>query len=127
MGLVLATCADSAVPAGEALPPQVRSVRPADGQQVQAADPGEVCINFLFQAGQGLGEAPQQRISVFFDSGDVTEDVRWATSRDVPTSEGAGCFTAPSPLAGGWHTARVAYSDVAGHQFGYGWRFEVTE
>jgi hypothetical protein len=125
--LVAATCADGTGPTGEPPPPHVRAVRPADGQQVQAAELDEVCISFLFQAGQGLGETPQQRITVFFNGGDVTREVRWTTTRDVPTSEGAGCFSPPVPLHDGWHTARVVYSDLADRQFQYEWRFRVVD
>jgi hypothetical protein len=127
VALVLAACADSAGPTGEPQPPHVRSVRPADGQEIQEAELNEVCIEFLFQAGQGLGETPQQRITVFFNGADVTPQVRWTTTRDVPASEGAGCFVPPAPLTSGWHTATAAYSDLEGHEFEYTWRFRITE
>jgi hypothetical protein len=125
--LVLAACAENAGPTGDPQPPHIRSVRPADGQHVQAAELDDVCIEFLFQAGQGLGETPQQRITVFFNGADVTSQVRWTTTRDVPASQGAGCFAPPAPLATTWHTVRTAYSDLGGHEFDYTWRFRVTE
>lgn len=114
-------------PLGEALPPHISFVRPADGET--AAEPSGFCVHFNYQFGHGLGDEPEKMIRYFLDGRNVTkETLDLATLQyGYPDPVGEPCYRSTKPLKPGWHTAKVAYTDLDREGFSYTWRFQVLE
>jgi hypothetical protein len=124
---------DDGAAIGAPFPPHITAVKPADGASVtnddlfvgQSDRGGGICVSFRFQAGSGLGDDPTSRVQLFLNNEEVTGSLQWITTEDYPPSQGGGCYTPPRTLPAGPHLVTVAYSDLAGQEFEYAWRFTV--
>ena len=114
-------------PAGNVLPPHIRSTSPVDGEEVAASAYKGFCLDFYFRAGNGMGVAPTRRIRSFLDGFNVTKKMDGFLTSDHPISSGVLCVGTDTPLSPGWHTAKVTYSDITKQKFGYTWRFKIID
>jgi hypothetical protein len=110
-------------PTGNLLPPHVQRVTPADGEMIK--NPGGICINFLFQAGRGMGYDPKRTVQMFLDGINVSKGLNGLITLDNPPSYGSLCYKPYAPLSAKWHTAKVIYSDISNTRFQYTWRFLI--
>ena len=111
-------------PSGEALPVHISYVTPKDGATISELD--KVCAFFFFQAGNGLGDKPWTRIAFFIDNTNLSSQISWSSSLDIPPSFGGFCYQPPSPFSPGWHQGKFTYQDIKGNRFRYSWNFRVV-
>jgi hypothetical protein len=110
-------------PAGYVLPPHIQKVNPADGETVIA--PRGFCVDFFFQAENGMGFDPERTLRFFLDGINVTKKVHGVVTLDYPPSGGSLCYNPDTPFSPGWHTVKVNYTDSQNQKFEYIWRFQV--
>ena len=113
----------SSGPVGDALPPHITYVSPADGQST--SDLNGFCVHFDYQAARGLDKEQQESMRYFLDGVSVTKKVYDIVSLEYPTQVGEPCFRSSQPLSEGWHTAKVSYKDRVGGRYEYIWRYQV--
>ncbi len=110
-------------PTGYVLPPHIQKVSPADGEAVIASR--GFCVDFFFQAENGMGHDPERTLRFFLDGINVTKKVHGLVTLDYPPSGGSLCYNPDAPLSPGWHTVKVTYADSKKQKFEYIWRFQV--
>jgi len=110
---------------GDTLPPDIKYVRPADGELV--GDSYGICVHFNYLAGRGMGEEPERVARYFLDGINVTKDIvdLVRLQYGYPDPVGEPCYSRHELLRSGWHTAKVTYEDISGERFEYKWRFVV--
>lgn len=125
------------VPGGvnTSLPRHLVSVTPEQESTVANADlhigedpaSGGICAGFDFTTGEGMGEDPTSRVSLFVVQEDVTGSATWQVTASQPPTGGTMCYAPPQPLEPGEVLATVRYSDSTDRQFIYNWTFTVSE
>lgn len=115
----------TAGPVTDPLPPHIRQVIPADGDQVK--ETYGFCVNFFYSAGRGIDKEQQEAMRYFIDGQEVTKLVADFEGLEYPDSVGEPCYRQSEPLSYRWHTAKVIYADHAGEAFQYRWRFQVID
>jgi hypothetical protein len=110
---------------GGTLPPHIKYVTPGDGAFVEESH--GFCAHFYYQAGRGMGSDPQKSVRYFIDGLNVTKKVHDLVRLEYgyPDPVGEPCFRQTDPLSSRWHTVKVTYTDTAGEEFEYMWRFYV--
>ena len=108
-------------PTGGTLPPHIAQVNPPDGAQVSLAR--SVCMFFFYQAGNGMGKNPSDKVVFYIDGFNKTS--RLSEMISIGGDSGSMCYDVYWSLPIGWHTAQVIYSDAKGQKFQYTWRFQV--
>ena len=108
---------------GGGLPPHVTSVSPASGAQADAALKDGLCIGFHFQSPTRMGNNPTSLIKVQLDGADISKNVLWMSTKDLPPSQGRGCYTPTTKLSSGEHAVTLSYTDEAGTSYRYDWKF----
>jgi hypothetical protein len=114
-----------AQPVGAALPPNIVSVSPADGQTASANH--GFCLYFDYNAGRGMNMDAQKAIRYYFDGQDVSSHIDGAIDQEYPIGTGEPCYWAIERIKPGWHTAKVIFQDSSGNTYEYMWRFQVVE
>lgn len=122
-------------PSNGQLPTELTEVEPAHGASVTNDDlQGDpmvslvgICGGFAFQSGDGMGNDPTSLVTMTLNGQDVTADMMWITTDDLPPSLGTGCYSPAEPLGIGEQHVVISYTDVDGDEFDYSWSFTITE
>lgn len=110
-------------PVGDTLPPNIQYVKPADGEPVEKSF--GFCVHFYYPAGNGMGEYSQKTVRYFLDGVNIKEGIFEVVEPEYPVSVREPCYMRTKPLRSGWHSVKVDYTDNAGEEFVYMWRFRV--
>ncbi len=118
---------------GQARPPHITSVHPAEGSTVDQATLRRdgIGAGFGFRAGNGLGLDPASRVQIYLDGAQVNASswpgqFAWTTTADIPPSNGGLTLGVEKPFPTGKHKVVVRYTDTKDQAFFYTWEFTAT-
>lgn len=111
-------------PSGDALPPNVQYVSPADGQFVNNSH--GFCVGLNFSLGNRVDEEEKSKIKFYLDGVNISEHMHEPVELEYPTGVFEPCFRREDPLKSGWHSAVLQYSDSKKITYRYTWNFQTT-